>query len=273
MKCIQCQYENPENNKFCGNCGLKFGVDTSSYIEENIKAIQKEARSIENQTLGNIQEKAIKWSKIQLFFLSIAISILIIALYYFGYTQYSDLTKVFNNNKDLMDKEVKEAQAKIDGFKKECKKWKDELENINPGAMLNEMKKNSKEFEEKVKYVKNLQRKADTNLQSIQKLQNSMVEILIMFQGDDNQFVDTKDWLYSVLNEEGFIISEGNIGRFEVNRTEIIYYNSNSQPQAELIYSILIQKFPGIDKPLHIQRTRTKRRNIQIKLKMTDFRG
>ena len=102
--CRQCQHKNPDSHTYCGKCGALLRGERrqntvlvantkdgfNQLAESTIQAVKKEAQFIEINTLDEIHDKAIKWAKVQLFFLGSAVSILLMALFIWGYKQFSD---------------------------------------------------------------------------------------------------------------------------------------------------------------------------------------
>jgi len=299
--CPKCQQDNPESNTFCGKCGaLLLGerrrnimpvADAAGEIhqlaETTLQSVKKEAHFIEISTLDEIHDKAIKWAKVQLFFLGSAVSILLMALFIWGYKQFSDFERLIldsqneitalsgqlNENATQVSQDSTRVSEQADTFgqtiQQEFQRLKQLSQRINEidNTIHTEIQKLRSELLASLHEARNLQEQAKSDRYEIEKIQNSFYEIFFQIDGD-HPLDDTRQTaLFALLTQNGFLVKDRNIvSRVSVDRPEVIYYNAEAGEKARLLTNLLRKNFPGMTLR-HLDHKDRDAREILIKLR------
>jgi len=281
MICSQCQQDNPESNAFCGKCGALLQgerrhntmpvADTAGEIhqlaETALQSVRKEAHFIEISTLDEIHDKAIKWAKVQLFFLGSAVSILLVALFIWGYKQFSDFERLIldsQNEITALSGQLSEnaAQVSLDSARvseqaetfgqttqQEFERLRQLSQKINEidNTIHTEIQKLRSELLVSIHEARNLQEQAKSDRHEIQKIQNSFYEIFFQIDGGHPLDEARQTALFALLTQNGFLIKDRNVvSHVSVDRSEVIYYNAETGEKAQLLTNLLRKSFPGM---------------------------
>lgn len=299
--CLQCQHENPEGNSFCGKCGallrgerrqnsvIKTNAkdDFSQLAESTLQAVKKEAQFIAISTLDEIHDKAIKWAKVQLFFLGSAVSILLMALFVWGYKQFSDFEQLIldsQNEITVLSTQLTENAAQVNQDSQRLsaqagmleKDIQQKLEHINAlGQEINKIDTNIQneimnlrsDLLKSIHEARSLQEQAKSDRFEIQKIQNSFYDVFFQID-DDPEFDDASQAvLFALLAQNGFLIKDRNVvSHVSVNRSEVIYYNAEAKDKAQLLVDLLRKTFPAISLR-YMDRKERDAREILVKLR------
>lgn len=301
MICPQCQQSNPETNTFCGKCGaLLLGerrrnvipiTDTAGEMhqlaETTLQSVKKEAHYIEISTLDEIHEKAIKWAKVQLFFLGSAVSILLMALFIWGYKQFSDFERLIldsqneitalsgqlSENATQVSQDSTRVSEQADTFgqtiQQEFERLKQLSQQINEidNTIHTEIKKLRSELLTSLQEARNLQEQAKSDRYAIEKIQNSFYEIFFQIDGDHPLDDARQAALFALLTQNGFLVKDRNIvSHVSVDRLEVIYYNAEAGERAQLLTNLLRKIFPGMTLR-HLDHKDRDAREILVKLR------
>jgi len=300
--CSQCQHENLGSNAFCGKCGALLRGErrqNSAVAPSNAKddfqqlaastilAVKKEAQFIEISTLDEIHDKAIKWAKVQLFFLGSAVSILLMALFVWGYKQFSDFEQlILDSQKEIavLNTQLTENAAQVgqdsqrvseqagmleQDMQQEFEHLKQLGQEINAidKKIHNEISNLRSELLESIHEAKSLQEQAKSDRFEIQKIQNSFYDVF--FQIDDEHPLDeaSQAVLFAQLTQNGFLIKDRNIvSHVRVNRSEVIYYNHEAKEKAQLLVDLLQKTIPAVTLR-YLDRKERDARDILVKLR------
>jgi seryl-tRNA synthetase len=287
MQCNQCQQENPEGNTFCGHCGAR--LSASNIVAETVKEIQKEAHLVEVQTVEAIQEKAISWAKVQIFFLGAAVAILQASLIIWGIMGFNDARKEIDKKMQEFVKNSEDSIKKVNKYSEDAIKSAQELKQRSDDLstnikqehhnleilhaeikqtedivirgeiknLENDLKRSiaeareirtkfGKEFKESITEAKSAKTQAENNRRSIEKVQNSLFDIFIHFDGNMEHKNKIISEIIVNLNGEGFPISRKNIAQVGVNTTEILYYSETAKAKALFLAKLLQETYPDI---------------------------
>jgi len=299
--CSQCRYENPANHAFCGKCGaLLHGerrqnsvikTDTTDDFQQlaasTIQAVKKEAQFIEVSTLDEIHDKAIKWAKVQLFFLGSAVSILLMAMFVWGYKQFSDFEQlIVDSQKEIavLNAQLTENAAQVSQDSQSVREQAGTVEqaiqqefehlkqlgqeiSVIDKKIHDEINTLRSELLESISKAKSLQEQAKSDRLEIQKIQNSFYDVF--FQIDDDHSLDetAQAALFARLVQNGFVIKDRNIvSHVRVNRAEVIYYSHETKEKAQLLVDLLRKTFPTIALR-YLDRKERDAREILVKLR------
>jgi len=265
MRCPNCNSEQEETHFYCNNCGHDLHhsgnhdqthetppeINSSELVGETLDDIKKQAHTVELETLEQFQDHATKWVKTNVYFLGLAFSVLIIAISFFGYRQISDLENTMAASKKEVATQVEEAKQATEKAKQEAEasldkalKLKADLENIDLSsvqAKLDDLDKLARKLDIANQKSDNIQEQLQEERRNVENLQRSFYTISVQLDGGQEQHKTNWNNLLQELDEKGFQLNRANIVELGVNRTEVLYYNSIAQQQAELIAS-LVQK-------------------------------
>lgn len=301
MICPQCQQSNPETNTFCGKCGaLLLGerrrntmpvADTVGEMhqlaETTLQSVKKEAHFIEISTLDEIHDKAIKWAKVQLFFLGSAVSILLMALFIWGYKQFSDFERLIldsQNEITALSEQLSESATRVgqdstrvseqantfgQTIQQEFERIKQLSQQISEidNTIHTEIKKLRSELLTSLHEARNLQEQAKSDRYAIEKIQNSFYEIFFQIDGGHPLDDARQAALFTLLAQNGFLVKDRNIvSHVSVDRPEVIYYNVEAREKAQLLTNLLRKNFPGMTLR-HLDHKDRDAREILVKLR------
>jgi hypothetical protein len=122
MECPKCKVPNPDEKKFCGECGasldpVAMAVDAylSSTLRMQIQSIIKEELKDQNvmevELSANVAERLSGWLKLFAFFVGIPVGLFVIFLGFLGVDKYQDF-------RAKLEKVTSEVVAKVEGSKK-----------------------------------------------------------------------------------------------------------------------------------------------------------
>jgi hypothetical protein len=117
MKCPNCQQENPEGKKFCGDCGSDLSspravsgppvpTDLQSVIQQVVNERLKDQKVIEVEAAEGIVNRLITWFKIFGLATSIPLAILGVILAVVGISKMSDFYQYVDDSKHALEKMV-----------------------------------------------------------------------------------------------------------------------------------------------------------------------
>ncbi|HMG14775.1 MAG TPA: zinc ribbon domain-containing protein, partial [Saprospiraceae bacterium] len=134
MKCPNCHIENPENQKYCGDCGTLL-IDTiindkifENKIESIIQKQLKDKQVVEIEITENIASKIANWAKLFAYFIGIPFAIIIFILGFLGYNSYSSFTKLIEDNEKKIRPQIELAKVRVDSLNMEAVALKINLE-------------------------------------------------------------------------------------------------------------------------------------------------
>ena len=117
MQCPKCNSENPDNKKFCGDCGNR--LLPSAYLSEDelraqIRAVIKEEltdqKVVEVEITESVLERITGWAKKLGFFAGIPLALLLLVLGLLGLKKYSDLWALASAAENKIGPVVERAQ-------------------------------------------------------------------------------------------------------------------------------------------------------------------
>ncbi len=302
MICKNCQNENAETHKFCGQCGAPLGdlhninlapaehtpQNYRQTLDDAINEIKKEAHFVESKTLDEIHDRAIRWAKIQMFFLGTAISISLMALLIWGYKQFSDFEQLIENSQneiailknavsdkaekvsqdsDAVSRKATEFNQTINKEFERLKNLHTQIDNIDITGIHTIIQSQQNELKQSINEAKRLQEQAKADRSEIQKVQNSFYEVFLQIDDSLSDESHNQTNLFRTLNQNGFLIKERNIiAHISVNKPEVIYYNVTAQAKAQLLVQLLQKDFPSIQLR-NLDRKERDPREILVKLR------
>ena len=127
--CVQCNAQNPEDKKYCGDCGapldpnfhaLKqfFESNLLQQIQTTIKEQYKDQKLVEVETTQAIASRLSDWAKLLGFFIGIPVALLILLLGFIGIKTYSDFSKRVERAQHIVTQKLDEVQQKALGIEK-----------------------------------------------------------------------------------------------------------------------------------------------------------
>jgi hypothetical protein len=160
MKCPKCNCENPDEKKFCGDCGAR--LQTTGYLSDDelratIRAAIREEladqKVVEVEITESVLERITGWAKTLGFFAGIPLAALLLVLGLLGLKKYSDLWELASAAEQRIGPVVKHAQdtaADVDATTHRLQKQSGEIEaeiaNLKP--RLEAISKDAEKFSE-----------------------------------------------------------------------------------------------------------------------------
>jgi hypothetical protein len=96
MLCAECNAENPEGKKYCGDCGTLLGKTLEATTRTNFR----DRQVVEAEITDAVFERLLKWVKWLGIATAIPIAVWTIVLTIFGLRSYSDIGKVTDTGKN-----------------------------------------------------------------------------------------------------------------------------------------------------------------------------
>lgn len=292
MRCPSCQSEQDQRHFYCDSCGHDLHhpernnqhealpeINFTGLVDQTVDEIRKQAHTVELETLEKIQERAARWAKTNLFFLGLASSVLVLAFSFFGYRKITDLEKLVAESSQNVAKLVAETAQTTEKAKLEATaslqkavQLKKEIEQINLKSIqtqLGRLKNLEAQLDRSVAKADKIRKQVMMERQNVQKLQHSFFSISLHLDGSREQLSTQWNSLVQALNDRGFQLNRANIVELGVNRTEVLYYNSIAEGQAEQIATIVQRNLslPRVQSRM-IPMLERKPREILVKIKL-----
>lgn len=155
-ECRVCRSANPEDKKYCGDCGAPLypasdalrevlATDIQRRIETTLREQFKDQKLVEVETSQAIATRLSDWAKLLAFFVGIPVALLILLLGVMGVKTYSDFTSKVDLAQERVSKDLEEAQNSASSLKRESaalaeeyKKLRTQL--IEAGTLADEVK-------------------------------------------------------------------------------------------------------------------------------------
>jgi membrane-associated HD superfamily phosphohydrolase len=293
MRCPNCNSDQDETHFYCNNCGhdlhhaenhdqpyeIMPKIDSFGLVEETVDDLKKQAHTVELETLENIQDRAAKWAKTNLYFLGLASAVLLLALSFFGYKKITDLENLIVESENKVEKLVAEATQTTEKANLEATaslekalKLRTDIEQVDLSsiqAKLDKLSRLEAQLDKSNQKSANISEQLLKERENVEKLQRSFYTISVQLDGSQEQSKQNWNRLMQALDEKGFQLNRANIVELGVNRTEVLYYNNIAQQQAELIASLVQDSLslPGVSSRL-ISMLERNPREILIKIKL-----
>ena len=125
MDCVRCKASNPDDKKFCGDCGMPLDPALSQLseivdhvVDRQVQAVLdsrlKDSKVVQVETAEAIEERLTNWAK---FYVGIPAAILAVVLALFGISKFSDFANLIEAKKADLGKALQERQGQIDAIK------------------------------------------------------------------------------------------------------------------------------------------------------------
>ncbi len=134
IECANCKAQNPNRNRFCGDCGAPLGPASIAMkdmrgtalreqVSEIIRTQYKDQKVVEIETAQAIATRLTDWAKLLGFFVGIPIAILLLILGGLGIKTYSDFSS-------QVEKAQKDVNAHLTAAQASATKLKDEGDSL-----------------------------------------------------------------------------------------------------------------------------------------------
>jgi len=273
ISCNQCNHDNPDDSRFCNNCGNNLADTTNNWVaikEKDVdahtklyvdgfkKAAESEATRIGQTMLVKFQDDATKWIRYQFIAVTTAVSVVIGILAYVGINGW-DIKQIMTDSKNEYLEQVNLSKDILEKAKKDIK-----LSSADALEKIEDAKSKSKDLDAKLAAVESLRVELEnrnksfvalqTTLQKqvgeIEKIERSRYQILVHHGAPDltKDREDSITQLRSVLYEKGYIVSADDIFNVSADKQEIIYYSDTKDMAAKV--NEIINALPGHYKPI-----------------------
>jgi hypothetical protein len=114
IECARCRAQNPNENRFCGDCGAPLGASFEALRVEMQGIIQqnyKDQKFVEVETAQAIVARLSDWAKLFGFFVGIPIAVLLLILAVLGIKTYSDFSSQVDKAQKQVDAQLAAAQT------------------------------------------------------------------------------------------------------------------------------------------------------------------
>jgi F0F1-type ATP synthase membrane subunit b/b' len=118
MNCPRCNSPNPEDKKYCADCGAPFNLEArhletyvQSQVQEAIEKKFKDQKFVELETSQAIVDRLHGWAKAFGFFVGIPFAVLLLLLAVAGIEKYSDFKNLVNDVERRVRPQVEQAKA------------------------------------------------------------------------------------------------------------------------------------------------------------------
>lgn len=273
IKCQHCNHENPDNGRFCNNCGASLLEDTSHRItinEDDVNAqtkyfVNRFAENIKDiathtklEALEDFQEKATKWVRYQFIAVTTAASVIIAILAYVGFKGFN-INEILDKTTDKYVAQLEKNKTEIEDGSSELSKIKNQVineakEQLSEIATLNknmsEIKILRKDLDAKIAAINKLKTAVDQQASEIKKIERSRYKILVHYEIPQSKKIPKRDIqkLRTTLYKKGYIVGSEDILNVSTDRQEILYYSDTLDMSAKI--NEIIDTLPDEDKPI-----------------------
>lgn len=269
MRCPNCQAEQDSNHFYCNCCGCALHqanhnqalpeINFETVVEQSIDSLKKQAHTVELEALEQIQDRATKWAKANLFILGLAASFLLLALAIFGYKEITDLKTLVASETEKVELLVADKSQQVELLVartaqatelatreatlslQKAQQIKQEIEQINIASIqkqLNKLKELENQLASAISKSAGIRSQLTAERENVQKLQHSFFSISLHLDAGSDERKSGLSQLLNALGDEGFQLNQANIVEIGVNQTEVLYYNMIAREQAQIIASI-----------------------------------
>jgi len=192
--------QNPEGNKYCGQCGFALDAAASSLralVEETLKqqleaafdARFKDGQVVQVEITEAIAEKLSNWARMLGFFIGVPITVLLLVLGFLGYSKFSDFSNLVEDRKSKLESLFNARQTQVDAIRSkgdDLNREYQDLESRLPyykslGQRLEELDRKQGDLAKKVEQVERLTFKPSRSLTP--QLERKLKSALSSFQG------------------------------------------------------------------------------------------
>src|SRR6266849_1994027 len=132
MACPLCKAENPEDNKYCGRCGvpldpilgrLQDHLDSSIKfeVERTMEARLKDQKVVELDTSLAIAERLSDWAKLFGAFVGLPLAALALTLGFLGFRTYTDFAELTRTAQTTVTSKLEQASKEVDAAESRVK--------------------------------------------------------------------------------------------------------------------------------------------------------
>ena len=131
MQCVDCGATNPEQKRFCGDCGSPLNGELSivkRYLDDNLrrevraslKEEVKDQKLVELETVEAIVEKLSSWAKLFAFFVGAPVVLVFGMLGFFGIQKYSDFSALIKDETASVSNTLSDARNKASSLRQQA---------------------------------------------------------------------------------------------------------------------------------------------------------
>ncbi len=133
MQCIKCNAQNPDEQKFCGDCGAQLTstsplseADLRAHIRTVIREELADQRLVEVEVTEKVLGKISDWAKLLGYFAGIPLAAALLLLGFLGVKKYSDLWELAAAAESKIAPVIAQADASATKIMKQTEKMKSE---------------------------------------------------------------------------------------------------------------------------------------------------
>lgn len=141
MKCPQCDASVSDEHRFCQRCGANLdpalgvvrefvATRLRKEVQNALKSETKDQKLVEIETAQAVVFRLTEWAKLFGFLIGIPVAIIVALLAFFGFKTYSDISKVADGAKDVIQSKVEAITEKADGISKTADQIKSEVDEL-----------------------------------------------------------------------------------------------------------------------------------------------
>jgi len=137
MQCLKCNAQNPDDKKFCGDCGAQLkstGPLSESDLRGHIRTVIREEladqRVVEVEITEKVLEKLSGWAKLLGYFAGIPLAATLLLLGFLGIKKYSDLSELVKAAQSKIGPVIAKAQVNAATVEKQTEKMNSETQAV-----------------------------------------------------------------------------------------------------------------------------------------------
>jgi len=137
MQCLKCNAQNPEDKKFCGDCGaqLKSSAplsesDLRAHIRTVIREELADQRVVEVEITEKVLGKLSDWAKLLSYFAGIPLAAALLLFGFLGVKKYADLSALASAAESKIAPVIAKAQANSAAVEKQTEMMKSESQAV-----------------------------------------------------------------------------------------------------------------------------------------------
>lgn len=209
MECPVCKSSNPDDKKFCGDCGTQVRVDANlseGELRKRIKAViseeLKDQNVVEVEVTERIVDRVSTWARLLGYFAGIPLALLLLVLGGVGVKKYSDLWQLADAAESKIKPAVENASKQAENLSKQTEHLR--LQTEAAQKQLADIEPTMAAIRTNSARIEGLQKVFSDKVDQISKVQETFDKRVTGIQGEVNQIKKAIDIVGKKFTPEEF---------------------------------------------------------------------